>query len=48
MKEILGIILFLVCAVYGLRQAYFGRPAFKIDYWLFCVGIILSIVLLLS
>ncbi len=46
MKETLGITLFIICAIYGIRQAYLGKPAFKIDYWLMCMGIILSIILL--
>jgi len=46
MDKIIGIIILIICSVYGLRQAYLGKPAFKSDYWLMVIGIILSVFLI--
>lgn len=47
-KNIIAIILFLICAVYGIIQAIQGNPALGLDYWLVCLGIFVSVVLLVS
>jgi hypothetical protein len=46
MKEIIAIIIFTTCIVYGLRQMFLGRPVFRLDYWIVVAGVILSIILL--
>ena len=45
MKEIIGIIMFTICVLYGIRQGQLRRTPFKIDYWVMCAGIILCIIL---